>query len=150
MEKFEDPVGIESFYQVVENGKDREGIHHSNPHFEVPGNFRDHAQEFRKFDTCIHSILTVILGSEPDFPASVCDSCMDIFDYLIWRKRVQFTSCIFYNTIRTGEIAALGDLRDVNIWIEALAWNIEEAHGFGSPKFKACSSGQTFLFSLLD
>src|SRR5690606_13167581 len=116
--------------------KDREGIHHTYPHFEVSGNFRDHAQELRKFDTRIHSVLAVVLGSKPDFPASVCNSCANVFHNLIRWKRMQFAPCIFYNAVRAGEIAALGDLADMNIRIGTLAWNIEKTQGFGSPELK--------------
>ncbi len=63
---------------------------------------------------------------------------------------MQFASCIFYNAIGTGKIAALGDLADVNIRVGTLTRNIEKTQWFGSPKFKVFSSGQAFLFSLLD
>ncbi len=117
VEEFEDFIGIKSIHKIVENREDREGIHHSYSHLEVAWDFRDHMQEFREFDACIHSVLAVILGSKPDFPAAVCNCRADIFNYFVRRERAEFTSCMLYNAVGAGEIAALRDLADVNIGV---------------------------------
>ena len=57
---------------------------------------------------------------------------------------------MLYNAVGAGEVAALGNLADVNIGVGALAWDIQEAQGFRGPDFKAFSSGKSLIFSLLD
>ena len=117
MEEFENLIRVEGIHKIVQDREDGKGVHHPDPHFEVAGDFRDHAQEFREFDTCIHAVLAVVLGGEPDFPAALCNCGADVFYDFLRRERAELAPCILYDTVGAGEVAALGDLADMNIWV---------------------------------